>query len=195
MIPPLPTDNLYKFTAFGGIILMGFCFWTLRDSSLRLDEALTKFNSASGNYDVVSSVFDADVEQLKQLVGRAQDAVTEAEKPENADNIVTAKMAIEAFDELKTFYERTRQQLPELRKAQAEFKLQNLEFKTRLDRLDDNLDFLVWVLFGGAALTASGVWSWYSRHQRYQDELLHIQLESAKKALASASTSPEGQAK
>ncbi len=191
MIPQLPTDNLYKFATLGGIVLLVFCVWSLRDNSVQMDRGMTSYNQVANELDALLDDLDNDQAKLGVEIARVNDLITEAKKPENVNNASKAQTAIEAYQELAAANEVAHKKRFEARRAKANADTQSSDLKMLLERISRELDQIFWLWVTGAAITASGISSWYFKHQRYQDALLRVQLDNARRlAFTSSLTTP-----
>ncbi len=190
MIPQLPTDNLYKFATLGGVLIMGFCLWTSRENSNLVDAQIIKFGQASGNFELIRGEVEDDQTQVRDEITRVEGLVEEALKPENATRVEQAKNAIEAFTQLKTAVNATRQKYNDLKKAKTDTENQTTEMRLLRERLERDSYLTRWLFIWGGLMALSGMSAWYFRHQRFQDELLKVQLENARKQSASVVERP-----
>lgn len=190
MVPQLPTDNLYKFATLGGILIMGFCHWTTRENSNLVDAQVIKFSQASGNFELIRQELEDDQKQVGNQLTRVEGLVEEALKPENAAKVAQAKNAVEAFTQLKAAVNATRQKSNDLKKARADTDNQTTEMRLLRERLERDAKFTGWLFVWGAFMALSGMSAWYWRHQRFQDELLIVQLENARKQSTSVVEKP-----
>lgn len=174
MIPNAPTDNLYKFVTFLGLALLMFCVWGLIDNERKIEESilLAELHSRqfANNTEALKRQSDALIEKYSALEKR----VKESHTPGDADVLIAQSKSIEKeIDDIQKEIK-----LAEVDSLDLNKKVQNARiiFKS-------NLSQLYWLYCGmaiGSMMTIFGFWSWYARHQRYQDELLQLQVAQAK---------------
>ncbi|KQO79453.1 hypothetical protein [Rhizobium sp. Leaf262] len=181
MIPQLPTDNLYKFTTLGGIIIIGFCLWTSREHSVEIDAQMLKAGQANSNFDLIHSEVQSDQQDVLDQLERVEDLVAKASDPANPSRIEDAKKAMAAFDDAKKARSETKEKTKQLQRAGQDFENQSREMELLAKRIEQDTDLSKWLFIWGSVMTFSGMSAWYFRHQRYQDELLKVQLENARK--------------
>lgn len=183
MIPQLPTDNLYKFMTLGGIVIIVFCLWLIRDNSDRLDQALIRYNEATGQYDVAVTNVEQQGDSLEKKLNETSTLIQEALKPENASNVAAAQRAIDAFAALNSEYEKAVAKREDAYKAKIAAKQQGFAFDRVLKRSEQDLLVARINLICGGVILLIGLGSWYLLHQRKQDRLLGLQVEAATNGL------------
>lgn len=183
MIPQLPTDNLYKFMTLGGIVIVVFYLWLIRDNSDRLDAALIRYNEAAGQFDVIQTDVEHQLERLQQQVDLVSKLNLDALKPGNSGNPATAQSAISEFSKMHSQYAEALKRREEAYKARIDADHQGFTVKQVLERNRADLNFAKIEFLSGCFLTLLGIVAWYTRHQRFQDQLIALQVEAARNGL------------
>jgi hypothetical protein len=164
---PLPTDNLYKFCALTGVVVIVLFIWqasTLKDEYAAKD---IEFSAASKRFDI-------EKKPLEEALKKAREDTEAIKKDIAAGNPSPEK--IKAL-ELKT---------AESGRLVHEQQLRGIEFaatSSQLHLIMEHRIELLWealfVLFGAGTLAVYGFKNW-RRLQLKQDELLDLQLKEAR---------------
>lgn len=177
MIPTPPTDNLYKFVTFLGIVVMLFCFWTISETQQKASSGINSYTYAAERLDEEKEYLEKFMLSLEvevdDLRKKAEQASSENDinkdtinKIESQSRILNGKikLARDQSENLSTIYK-------------------DVQSKSDIARdLADNLNS-VFVLYSigigfGMLCFFWGVVSWYTLHQRFQDEILQLTARS-----------------
>jgi hypothetical protein len=191
-IPSIPTDNLYKFLAIGGVVAaIGGAYLSYLSSaeevhrrtqlSLEQIEAQWKNGLAAaakqiseGEERIAQLKFDRDTEILKKGFKDYQQNHQLSEEEKQFLSRELDQQSKDA-DEVETFLTKS------LDVLQQQAIASNIEAKSKFDELELNWFYFyiraaVWVGYSfqivGSTACIWGFWSWYWRVQRYQDYLL-----------------------
>lgn len=176
MIPTAPTDNLYKFLTFLGIVLFVFCAWTLSDQFLQVDREISKAESANR---MVERRLES-IEARMNTLSASKTAINERLSRRNE-----VPLTSEEVTQLLARVEQITEQMTQTGTESAELARENdrvlpiaAEARVLLRYYDANS----WVLYFGAGfglvMSIIGILMWYFLHQRFQDALLRNQLTS-----------------
>jgi hypothetical protein len=166
---PLPTDNLYKFCALTGVVVIVLFGWqasTLKDAYATKD---IEFKAAHSRFDVEKKIVEDALKNARaQIEAIKKDIAAGNPAPEKISAL-----------ELKT------QETARLTHEQV---LRTIDFRATADQLNlimthrfELLCEALLVLFGAGALAVYGFKNWRLL-QLKQDELLDLQLKEAREA-------------
>ncbi|GEM_PF-6914264 len=173
MITNAPTDNLYKFLTFLGIVLFAFSTWTLSDLFLQVDREISKAETASRTVERKSAAITSRLGGLKtsqaeireRLSRRDQEPLT---RDELTDLLARSEQLIEQLNETEVSHRELDRETDGLLPITAEARV-----------LLRHLNAFAWMLYIGAglgiAMSGMGILMWYFLHQRYQDAILFDQ--------------------
>jgi hypothetical protein len=153
-VPPLPTDNLYKFLALSGLVLCGVCFWYPHAQIYRLLGDDIRWRTDAEVVKIQYEYLKADIERLGKVPTNSLSAAEVAELRQRNQQLEVARAELDGkrqqiiitLDELRG--------LQHLRKAGLAFGM------------------FLWLL---------GFWLWFRRVQLPLDAMLRKQV-SAKDA-------------
>jgi len=168
-LPKIPTDNLYKFLALSGLLLVGFSFyWPSHEADqwhARLDtlnERVAVFNSKGG--DEVRQPY------RKMLMERSAAFVAAVSKPMAPQ--LAAAMLPEA-QATKAQLEAEMLRLIDLEQAETEEQARLLAERDVVQRIEKRMDFrseeCTWLSGIGAMMAVMGFMNWYTKIQKHQD--------------------------
>ena len=154
MIPKLPTDNLYKFVAISGLVLLLSAGYLREAQRMQLHKDVALSNSEVSNLNSMSKQLDEDIKQLS---------------PSAKGPFIANGVLYQTVNEARASLHSKQLVLREIRSAQ----------KTRQDVLkasEGNLKSIwYWTQsaqYVGGILMIIGFSLWYVKVQRYQDEIL-----------------------
>lgn len=153
MLPPVPTDSLYKFITVLGIALMVACIASITASDLSRVTELARL-------DGMLAIHSAKRERLQQII-------KSTEKVLDSDPDVVEKMRrhLEEYESL----------LPSVVELSEDLLTDGQASLAKASALEAS-SILMWFLFWlGFLITAIGVFCWYFNHQRYQDRMIREQ--------------------
>ena len=187
-LKPLPTDNLYKFMALGGLACLIFFFWFFESQRLKLLLEEQAWAGEQQQFKLQLAFLGEDETNLFAEVTNQWKRVNELQKMEkpHENHLVTPgtnQLAAEWKSELELNLEH-QSSAEEHRKRLRDLRLKEAELKTTSDKLDvteDELKRLSYkgpIAFGLASLfMLSGFYLWYVRVQVYQDRILRKEAE------------------
>ncbi|WP_156034286.1 hypothetical protein [Bosea sp. 117] len=166
-IPTLPTDNLYKFvTVLGFVALIApilYMAFVLRDVESKI--AATEANI---------SVLDLRQKFNSTMIEKFSFAISK-------DNLTTDDL-IKLSSELKIYQNDTFSNLNDIAATQY---VQG----ARIRALREDIWYCIAISFVGMLASTFGIYYWYTRHQKYQDDLARYQAVSALRDIETAKAS------
>ncbi|MFB8343292.1 hypothetical protein ACWGNA_19825 [Brucella cytisi] len=186
MIPTPPTDNLYKFVTFLGAAILLFSFWTISETTQKASIGVNAATFATERVDKEISDFTDSISKreadMNTLIKQAQDAA----ENEQIDPNIKQNLQIELSYMIKLLAQ-DRDRSDRLIQKQEE----SQEKQDQAKILVDNSKYVFWLYTSGALLGLTcflwGIFSWYYKHQRFQDEILQYNA----KSLQTGATSTE----
>lgn len=187
-IPTPPTDSLYKFRAIGGIIMMlgstYICYKTLHDITERqtgvASEILITETEKAVNKDNMT-IIGNDLTRIESAFNRLPPLGGWSDKDKNVGQVLSDQVS-----KVRSLFDRTTADWEAIRRRIA-------ILEGRANALHESVVEMRWVLVNclimllyGGYLTTWGFLAWGRKIQEPQDELLQIQLEQARLALAKA---------
>jgi hypothetical protein len=151
LLPPLPTDNLYKFMALSGLVAL-----LVR----ALYPPLALQGAAEAQVEIVTAdeVFKHDAAELTEEVAVTDGATREAEKAEEVD--------ANGVQWLKELIEGNREKLASVRVQGRALEVATGKAAARLETKKAHLALAHWLLIPAAALMIGGLLLWYVKVQR-----------------------------
>lgn len=196
-LPPIPpSDNLYKFTAIGGLILAVLSLYVpqqiLTQHMLSTIEANWKLEKAKENLQVFDKAFEEAEESRKGMIESLKKVPLYEVSPLNLSQEMVDKgeqwirILLEDRDKLiKLFMERLDRfddHMRILAEGDKENKRSMHQSKIEMEKLTylkPRLDKLFWTSVGtfslGVIMMIFGFWNWYYRFQIYQDQIVKAQ--------------------
>ena len=174
MLTNPPSDNLYKFITFIGITLMAGSFWLMRETGVRLDDALARYYSANNQWDVGQTAVEEGLADVTSLIERYNQSIAKARTPEEL--LLSKNMASEVVDRFKSVTTLRSESKRLDAVAKTEYEVINRVLK----RTENEQRYAFVGLFFGVLATFSGAVLWYRKHQQFQDSLLIAQIEATK---------------
>lgn len=196
-IPNIPTDNLYKFMAITGVIILIICYATLYYSMDKINKDMTEL---SHNLDITGidmEYFTNDIYRLDKISD-----ILISKMPDSIQNLIHAHLndtlsydsvgpsilwvdyLLEAggikdpnFIAYLNAYKVTVQRQIDFDKTilNAKFIQKKIKNRFRIYIIQSIISFLF--MIGGYILAHSGFKKWYDRHQKYQDIIIKNQSE------------------
>lgn len=187
MIPNAPTDNLYKFLTFLGIVLFVFCTWTITDQLLQVDREISRVESSQ----LTAARRVASLQSQTEALKAAQAALSQRVSSNNE-----APLSREQLSELLERTDRLIQEMTQAERASIELARESDDIFPMLAEAGVLLrhhQAYAWILYFGAvfglAMSLAGALMWYFFHQRYQDAVLRSQLDQLTTEYGSAKKS------
>ena len=179
MIPsniPLPTDNLYKFVALSGVVMVLVSIYLAYTKTLEVNLAA---NDADEQNDILNLEMETIQGELKKL-NDFREVISKKTKSENLDD---KREAIELV-ELVDFDDR----IESLKILRKEFRISSARFISNERRFKEQLDIaaklrMVCLFTGGigAVMAFFGFIFWYRRVQKPLDKILLSKLSDSSK--------------
>jgi hypothetical protein len=204
----LPTDNLYKFIALSGLVLVGFLAWlvwrTQRELLTTLEEVNLRNARSTANVDLLAAlqaIADRKEQGLKSREDSLKQSARAGHQPTDADWARVAQLR-EDYVRAEAANENRLERIAEVRREQKELEVVATALQ---DKAKSFRKFrLAYVLASSAALAWAGLGFvlWYYRLQapldaqlRLETEVIMKDLEAKKLSLARAvPTRPMGDA-
>ncbi|QJR19698.1 hypothetical protein [Pelagibacterium halotolerans] len=160
--PSLPTDNLYKFQAIAGLVLVvvSSIFMYLRVSEDALEVA--RISAVISSYE---TLLERDAEEIRAF--REQLESREAENELDSVDLEGLQLRLSQFEELERQH----------RESAARISEDSALSRTRVDNTAMAHGPLFAMTIAGLIFMLHGFWLWYSRVQVHQDKLLRLQVE------------------
>jgi hypothetical protein len=176
----LPTDNLYKFLALGGLVSFLFSislpFFAVRDleaEAVGLEPHAARMVQRAKDQEELATKFQEETAQQKtEWERKLAEAATrpEPERQQLKAEIAEWKKSVDA--KAATF----RTSLDSLFDTIAKVDALNKQIEVRTADLDRILSYWPLGFWGGIAMTLVGFSGWFWRVQRHQDALLRAQV-------------------
>jgi hypothetical protein len=175
----LPTDNLYKFMALGGLALVGFCIWM----RLKITDTLGK---------VVSDV-EGSMLKTKSLMAPIEattksffDRVASGQEEAGDEGYWSSEAFRNVQQHMKESEPALAQQMASIRGAFADTEQLYVTVRGLFDRSKQTLEQLKLFSYLGAIVMGIGFGLWYAKLQRYQDQTTILQRDKAQLELEAA---------
>jgi hypothetical protein len=166
----LPTDNLYKFMALGGLFLTGFGGWLFWKLRVEERNKVTLWEESNVRNEVQLDLADKREMTLLRRKGAIEVAFTTERDPDKKARLQKALEAAE--DKLAKHLEKTSKHKEQFKLWTNQF---NRLFRNRL--LDVVLALCCVAMVVGLACAGIGFSSWQSRLQNYADEQVQVELD------------------
>lgn len=189
-LPPIPpSDNLYKFTAIGGLILAVLSLYVPQQlstqhrlSTIEVNSELEKINKDG---QVLEQEFEGHMDNVNSMVQQAEKAREwEADRLKRGERfsqeaITERDKAIDLLISRLEYVDRETTRLLD-RQRENRYQLHNTTSgKEKLTYLKLQLDKLFWTSVGtfflGIIMMVYGFWNWYFKFQVYQDQIVKAQ--------------------
>ena len=189
-VPPIPpSDNLYKFTAIGGLILAVLSLYVPQQlltqhtlSVIEIDSELEKVKSDKelfGREVETSAKFsNATMKMLENVLVRMIfrfEQLAKAGQVKALEGEEETKLVLEQYRIVKDDLLRINEKKGEIQHRSHQFASE----KEKLTYLKSQLDTLFWTsvvtFFVGVIMMVFGFWNWYFRFQIYQDRIVKAQ--------------------
>jgi hypothetical protein len=176
----IPTDNLYKFMALSGLVVAGSSVWFLWKKAEEHRDKIHQHRIRIADLGEVLQLLDTQQklnrERLERLEGAASKTQNEREKKYFTDE--GCKLLEESKELLRQFADSSR----ELSKIEADSSGQLEDLKS----LSKIISYLRGWMLAGMVLAGSGFYLWHVRFQKFQDQMIEMQLEGMRLANAEA---------
>lgn len=167
---PLPTDNLYKFCALTGVVLLVLFFW-------KTSELKDEYAAKSIEFDSVSQKLAIEQKILEATLEKRRAELSELEKAISAGNPSTDKI-----QEVTRKTDESGRLVREQQLRSIDFKAVSSNLHLIMEHRFELLYVSIFVFIGAGLLSIYGFKNW-RRLQLKQDELLDLQLKEARKDL------------
>lgn len=205
-LPSLPTDNLYKFIAIAGLVLIIFSLWYLNETSNVVLRDSQEYKNKFKLLSIEQKHLMSDLTCLKEIINEKKEAVHDSiqeTKFDESKDTSDASPYINLWARLQSNKDTDlisiTQSFSELIIKQRELEKIEIELEDYESRYDNSLiqwktyKVLFWViLLDGIFLMFLGFFLWFKKHQQYQDFLLKDEYEKRKE---STSTNKQNKAK
>jgi len=182
-VPQLPTDNLYKFQALGGIALAIATMWLASDQLAKLDTKVEQTEMSAAEirvkYEILSRLRSRYAELADSSVSEANQLVQRLERSK-APDLALLKIARRKVEEGRAFASEGEKVLGEI----SELQMDAEKAKIRGEHAERwaqgfRVDFfsLAFLSFVGLTYAMSGFVRWQRRVQNYQDLIVKAQAE------------------
>lgn len=159
--PNLPTDNLYKFIAISGLILIFLSTvlpaWTIHNMQLEQIEI-------EGEIDLnifKTKLLEEETKRMQKL-----DEYLESLSPTRYRKLMKSE------DKLSKELERTRETIMDLQNKNMQINIKNKKVKYFVDKITQMKLVFIIGNFIGTMFTYYGFSLWYRRLQKYQDQII-----------------------
>jgi len=167
----IPTDNLYKFIAISGLIILGVSFFCQYNYTTRYNYEYQKLHGEYAMLEAEVQLLDKESCSLEEKVDSFNAKKIKLSKEEKKLNKETFKSANHDLKEkLKKIA---------LKQTELAVKGANLEFLVSQYQNDKKLFYLG--IFDGLIFIAFGFFLWYFRLQIYLDKIVKLQSEGRNK--------------
>jgi hypothetical protein len=183
--PAPPTDNLYKFQALSGLVLMVGCFFFFSDRVEKLQTQRLEIENSMAMSTIESKYLAEDSTNLMQnldtLQAKADNLIQEKDKLQRETNNVQERedsIKLSAQEDQKVFTQ-LKEARNQLFQRGRDFRLKVQEIKNKSDLLNnaagqtkEYLRYMAWIMPAVIFWTLWGFGNWYSKIQIYQDRIL-----------------------
>jgi len=181
-IPNLPTDNLYKFIALTGVLLLFISIFYPEYQRIRIREEITLYNGEIKKLNIES---DKSKRKLKDIKEQVEKLDTISKIKSNSivnDSVITRTRVLQGPKELVDLSLQIDKLVEEYLSIERDLSIQRVEVNTKLNLINDkeadleDINELVNYL-GGFSIVLSflGFILWYEKTQKYQDRVLKEQ--------------------
>lgn len=179
-IPNLPTDNLYKFCAIAGLVILGLSLYVpyqmlwqniAAEIALRreIKEIYTEFDIIKKEKELDDLLIRLDQSTFKN---EERDKNVNVHKDKKSDETLAIKKAIDNLRNEISEFKRVR-----LKQGELEYNFDSL--KKSMHRVDEILYYCKFLGIIGILLTYFGFRNWYLKIQVYQDAIIKKQAQEA----------------
>lgn len=201
-LPPIPpSDNLYKFTAIGGLILVVlslFVPWKM-NSELRITELNTDLELKK--YDIEEKSLDASMAEVENAIQNIYldypylkdlDEFLKTGRIKNKEHKETLSLLMDRdLEKIRKKEEPIASMLKQQRILSAQT-INNYEKGMFLSKQVETLKVIsLMTLLIGLIMTIIGFWNWYFKFQIYQDRIVRAQAEQWTKTRTAESEKEE----
>jgi len=162
--PTIPTDNLYKFLAISGLVILLIC---------SIYPALITARVSTSAAEVVATrkLLDYQAETLKEEVARIESDLAQAKKAKLVTN--------ERLDALEERNERARAGLEDAKRRIIDFEKQAKVALAEGNALKAQMDLMMPATVIGGGLFGLGFFLWYVNVQRHADTIIRNQAKAS----------------
>lgn len=170
-MPNPPTDNLYKFVTFLGVAIVLFSFWIISEAGNKAATANNSYVYAAERLDREIDSVQSQIDDLMSESTNLESKVSIAEDHPDRSNETTASLEAQ-LNSIKRRLTDATTAYNQLKESRKEVELKREEAKNLIDTAESTLNLYTTGVICGAIMALWGVITWYTRHQRYQDEIL-----------------------
>lgn len=177
----IPTDNLYKFLAIAGLVLIIFAGTFANNRRIEIDREILSVEIKAQELTARS---EFTTESQSDLIKDGEDLKKDAsEFVRKAPSFYKVHLMESTIDNLLSDLERFEKKYETIREKSLEYKLKSIEVNGQLKYVEQlqrelkEAKILLYLSFYmGFELSIFGFYSWYHRVQMYQDILLEKQI-------------------
>jgi len=174
-IPSLPIDSIYKFSAFAGLVIILFCPYTFNSLVETIQDKTLKVKLDLKRAGVELKFIQSQQKKINQIVESVKKGITAS------DVLKKGEMPVEVTkDEYKKMLREFEQLFHDENIKEAELEVFVEELSGLERRRLSYVEIASVAITSGFALSLWGFIFWYTRIQRYQDQIIRNEATKSK---------------
>lgn len=181
-IPNLPTDNLYKFIALTGVLLLLISIFYPEYQRIKIRDEITHYNGEIKKLNIESNKSNSKLKDIKEQVEKLDSISNTKSNSIVNDTIIVRTQVLEGPKVLVDLSLQIDKLVDEYLSIRRDLSIQKVEVNTKLNLINDKEADLKDIneltnYLGGFSIVLSflGFLLWYEKTQKYQDRVLKEQ--------------------